>query len=166
MLRLTILLLAAMFVTALVGGRDYGQMRPGLMAAATAPARQEPAPAAVPEPTESDVVAVAYTPPEPVQTTPQIVTLVQPAPTEAPDAMPVALADEGGAMDVLYVNARAVNVREGPSTDYGIIGTLSQGEAATLVWEEPNGWARIRIEGDGIEGFVAMRLLTRDPASN
>lgn len=175
MIRLTLLLLAAMFATALIGGRDYGQMRPGLKAAALAPATQSAAsPATVAQvstaadapaqadPVQSDIVAVAYSPPEPVQTTPRVVTLSTPAP--APE--PAASAEPAAAGEVWIVNARAVNVREGPSTDYGVIGKLSRGEAASIVWEEPNGWARIRIEGDGIEGFVSMDFLTREPATN
>ena len=169
MLRLTTLLCAVMFLALLIGGEDRGQMRPGLlaaqMAAAEAPASQPVAVAeAVEEPAVAEnVVAVAYTPPASAPTTPQIVTLAEPAPVveAAADVAPA-----GTSAPIYTVNVRAVNVREGPSTSYAVIGKLSRGEAATVVWEEENGWARILIEGDGIEGYVSMDFLIPEPATN
>ena len=165
MLRLTTLLCAVMFLALLIGGEDRGQMRPGLlaaqMAAAEAPASQ---PVAVAEPAVAEnVVAVAYTPPAAAPTTPRIVTLAEPAPVveATADVTPAE-----AVAPIYTVNARAVNVREGPSTSYAVIGKLSRGEAATVVWEEENGWARILIEGDGIEGYVSMDFLIPEPATN
>jgi uncharacterized protein YgiM (DUF1202 family) len=41
-----------------------------------------------------------------------------------------------------------------------VAGRLTRGEAVTVVADAGDGWLRIRIEGDGLEGFVAARLLT------
>ncbi|MDT8854497.1 SH3 domain-containing protein [Paracoccaceae bacterium Fryx2] len=156
MLRLTALLCVTMFLTLLIGGRDYGQQRPGLAAAlltaVDAPAAQ---PVAPPDAVQ-DVVPAAYLPRSPQVVTPQIpapVFVATPAPAPAAAATPV-----------WYVTAGAVNVREGPSTDYAVVGRLTRGEAALVVWHEDDGWARIRIEGDGIEGFVATRFLAPESA--
>jgi len=44
---------------------------------------------------------------------------------------------------------------------------LTRAEAVTVVSAEQDGWVKIIIEGDGLEGFIAARLLSdRDPASN
>ena len=61
-----------------------------------------------------------------------------------------------------YVGANSVNVREGPGKSFAVLDTLKQGEALTVVSAEGGeaGWSLIRIEGDGIEGYVATRLLT------
>lgn len=187
MIRLTVLLCAAMFVTLLIGGRDYGQMRPGLMAAssqeALAPATDataEPVALALADTPDTaapdtagqdaglDPTAIAYTPPEPVQTTPRVVQLRAPDPSFSVTAEPVTAEPVGVAEGarVFTVNARAVNVREGPSTEYGVVGKLARGDTALVVWEESNGWARILVEGDGIEGYVSMSFLTPEPATN
>ena len=82
----------------------------------------------------------------------------EPAPKLAADTpAPAASADE---RQVWYVAARSVNVRQGPSTATGVIGRLQNGEAVTVVGMEGADWAHILIEGDGLEGYVAARLLT------
>ncbi len=60
------------------------------------------------------------------------------------------------------VNARSINVRSGPSTNDAVIGRLVDGEAVLVVSYDTlvQGWNLVRIEGDGIEGYVASRLLT------
>lgn len=71
------------------------------------------------------------------------------APTETPPGA-----------DVMTVTAQSLNVRSGPSTNNAVIGKLTQYENVSLVQETADGWALIRIEGDGIEGWVARRFLT------
>ncbi len=61
---------------------------------------------------------------------------------------------------VMTVTAQSLNVRSGPSTNDAVIGKLTQYEAVSLVQETADGWALIRIEGDGVEGWVARRFLT------
>ncbi len=59
------------------------------------------------------------------------------------------------------VQVAGANVRGGPSTGYEVIGRVTQGEEVEVVEEGGNGWVRIRIQGDGIDGWVAERLLAR-----
>ncbi|MBA3909583.1 MAG: peptide-binding protein [Rhodobacter sp.] len=61
---------------------------------------------------------------------------------------------------IWYVTASSVNVRVKPSTDSEVLGTLALGEAALVVTDVDGEWARIVIQGDGMEGFVALRYLS------
>ncbi|EEW24880.1 SH3 domain-containing protein [Rhodobacter ferrooxidans] len=156
MLRLTLLLCAALFATALIGGRDYGQLRPGLKAAREAALLAQSQPQATPAP------AIITPRPAPVIA----VRAEAAAPLQMPLVQPVAEAAPEPAPQVWYVNASTVNVRLGPSTETDVLGKLSRGEAATVVAVSGDGWAQIRIEGDGIEGYVAERFLTPDAPAN
>jgi hypothetical protein len=75
--------------------------------------------------------------------------IAEPAAEEAP---------AGGT--IWYVTADSVNVRAGPSTDAEVLGRLGSGEATLLVAAVDSDWARIVIQGDGVEGYVAMRYLS------
>lgn len=100
-----------------------------------------------PEPARaSNVFSIADTPP------------ADPA-AQQPAAKPAAETAAAPA-GILWVSANSVNVREGPGTDFGVAGRLTRGEAVTVVGDAGDGWLRIRIEGDGLEGFVASRLLS------
>ena len=66
-------------------------------------------------------------------------------------------ADQG---QVWYVKADSVNVRADPSTEAEILGKLGNGEALLLVAAVDDEWAKIVIQGDGIEGYVATRFLS------
>lgn len=59
------------------------------------------------------------------------------------------------------VAARAVNFREGPSTTTRVLTSLSRGEEVELLAEAPDDWARLRVVGSGIEGYMAARFLER-----
>ena len=76
----------------------------------------------------------------------------------APEPSPEVAAD--GAGTIWYVVADSVNVRAEPSTQADVLGKLGSGEAALLVQAVDSEWARIVIQGDGVEGFVAMRYLS------
>jgi uncharacterized protein YgiM (DUF1202 family) len=168
MLRLLLLLFAGIFVTLQIGGEDRGQKRFGLLqaekeAAMIASATAEPAPAAPAEPVtriahdRSDlpqadgvkVVPVVFATPGP------LVSPVVPK-TQSP-AEKTAAAPEG---EVMYVVGRSVNVRSGPSTRNAVVGKLTRGEAVTVVSRENGRWARIRVEGDGIDGYMSADFLT------
>lgn len=147
MLRLLFLLCAALFITLLLGGRDHGQLRPGLQVAEDV----NPAPVSAPLPRAEPVADIPD--PAPASTLPIVLPLVSPtasAPTPAPDAP----------SDIRYVTARVVNVRGGPSTGHPVIGSLAQGEAARIIHDAGNGWAHILIEGDGIDGYVSTLFLS------
>ena len=64
------------------------------------------------------------------------------------------------AFDIRTVDVSALNVRSGPSTSEPVLGRLLQSEIVEVLEESSDGWARIRIEGDGIEGWVASRFLS------
>lgn len=82
-------------------------------------------------------------------------------PPSAPEApQPEELA--GGEGTIWYVNASSVNVRAEPSTDAEVLGKLTSGEATLVVQAVNDDWARIVIQGDGVEGFVAMRYLSAE----
>ncbi|WP_431298395.1 SH3 domain-containing protein [Tabrizicola sp. BL-A-41-H6] len=68
----------------------------------------------------------------------------------------------GAEGQIMYVTANSVNVREGPSTEAPVLGKLGSGEAALVVNDVDGEWARIVIQGDGMEGFVAMRFLSAE----
>lgn len=80
-------------------------------------------------------------------------TLVEAAPARAPELSPT------GDGTIWYVTADSVNVRATPSTDAEVLGKLALGEATLMVQQVDADWARIVIQGDGIEGFVATRFL-------
>jgi hypothetical protein len=61
---------------------------------------------------------------------------------------------------IWYVTANSVNVRASPSTDSEVLGRLGNGEATLLVAAVDQEWARIVIQGDGVEGYVALRYLS------
>ena len=77
-----------------------------------------------------------------------------------PSANPKPEVADGGTGTIWYVVANSVNVRAEPSTDAEVLGRLGSGEAALLVQAVDDNWARIVIQGDGVEGFVAMRYLS------
>lgn len=82
------------------------------------------------------------------------------APSEAPATAPEVA--DGGQGTIWYVTASSVNVRAEPSTEADVVGKLSSGEATLLVQAVDDDWARIVIQGDGVEGFVAMRYLSAE----
>jgi len=157
MIRLTVLLGAGLFLTLLIAGQDNGQMRDGLRLASAVEAAPTPLPAATPLaviPAAGQVTEVVFVPAQPVAR------VVEPAPT--PEPAVVAAKTAAPPPIVQYIAARSANVRSGPSTSDLIVGNLRTGEAVLVVPQDDpvQGWSRIRIEGDGIEGYVASRLLT------
>lgn len=152
MIRLIFLLCAGLFAAFMIFGADNGQKRYGLMLADQQ--RATPAAVAAPQPAQKPVVYI------PAQAARPIVT-PDPAPTET-----VAVAAPEMSDGLLYtVAASQVNVRSGPGRDFAVLSSLNRGEQVLVVIEEQpvEGWARVRIEGDGIEGYVATRLLNRTP---
>lgn len=68
---------------------------------------------------------------------------------------------DGAASGFRQVTARSANVRGGPSTRNPVLGRLSQGDEVTVVEDGGNGWFLIRVEGDGLEGWISGSLLSR-----
>lgn len=88
-----------------------------------------------------------------------VIALADSAVTEDPAEAEATSADQ----NLMYVTGTRVNVRSGPSTNYGVIGSVSLGDEVELVALEGSSWARIRL-GDGRTGFMAKRFLSRDSA--
>lgn len=83
---------------------------------------------------------------------------VEPEAAIQPEIQPDTKAEDQG--QVWYVKADSVNVRAEPSTEAEILGKLGSGEALLLVGSVNDEWARIVIQGDGVEGYVATRFLS------
>ena len=164
MIRLTLFLCAGIFVMLLVAGEDRGQRRVGLMVTDTGPLAASPRVEAAATPAPAQPLNL---PAQPVMQAPVAADPIAQAVAAAVAAtLPVApveataVAAKTTAGKLRWIDAKSVNVREGPSTEFPVLGTLARGEAVLVVLEAGEGWSRVRIEGDGIEGFVASRLLT------
>lgn len=65
---------------------------------------------------------------------------------------------------VARVIGSKVNVRAEPSAKAEVIGRLGRDQTVTVIEPGQSGWTRIRIEADGVEGFIASRYLAEAPA--
>ena len=106
-----------------------------------------------PEPYVEPVRTVVTELEEPIFSLASVGNEAVPAAPEVPD---------GGEGTIWYVTASSVNVRAEPSTDAEIVGRLGSGEATLMVQAVDSDWARIVIQGDGVEGFVAIRYLSAE----
>ncbi len=159
MIRLILLLCVGMYLTLMVLGEDHGQKRYGLMLADQQPKVDEPA-LADPIDTsgaEKVVFIPAQTVMEPTPAPLPVVTEVVSAAVAAPLPEPEI---PGGKL--LTVAATTANVREGPGKTFGVLSSLTKGEQVLVVLEDnpTEGWSKVRLEGDGVEGYIASRLLT------
>lgn len=174
MIRLVLLLCAGLYFGLLVLGEDHGQKRYGLMLADQQPeptAKAQPVEAAtevvfIPAQTVMKPVEVAATPetavPEIVVAAPAVEAAPAPEVTLTSADTSTALPEpeiQGGKL--FTVASRQVNVRQGPGTDTAIVGSLNKGEQVLVVLDDNpvEGWSRVQLEGDGVEGYIATRLL-------
>ena len=83
-------------------------------------------------------------------------------PAAEPEVAEVAEAAESDEpqIAVLYISAKRVNVRAGPSTANSVIGSVEFADAVQILSDPTEDWVKIRVEGDGVEGFMASRFLT------
>ncbi len=72
----------------------------------------------------------------------------------APSAAP---SDSAAVSEKGYVNASALNVRSGPGTGYGKIGTLYMGAAVTIT-EKLDGW--YKVASGSVTGYVSAGYIT------
>ena len=168
MIRLTLLLCAGLYFSLLILGEDHGQKRYGLMMA-DEPAKAAPSLKIAQEPVKDVVFIPSQTVMEPAKLVAAVAATPAPAPevpvTEvAQDAAAAALPEpqiDGGRL--LTVTAQQANVREGPGKSFAVVGRLAQGEQVLVVLDENpvQGWSRVRLEGDGVEGYIATRLLSQ-----
>lgn len=178
MLRLLILLGATMYGVLLIAGEDQGQQRAGL--------RDVPDAAPLPPLADTDVadvvaddpaatVTLASLPHQPIRVLPapplpapslaaaNAAADIPDLPTGSIAPVPVAATDATDAIpantQLRWVTANSANVRKAPSRNSSVTGRVERGEALLVLWTEDNGWARIRVEGDGVDGFVHQSLL-------
>ncbi len=59
----------------------------------------------------------------------------------------------------MYVQASAVNMRSGPSTQNGVIGRLTRGMEVVNMGDAAPGWSQIRVVSTGQRGFMASKFL-------
>jgi uncharacterized protein YgiM (DUF1202 family) len=158
MIRLLLLLCAGLFLTFEFAGRDHGQQRFGLEQADAEAAAAPPAAEAAAQ----TVAAIDTADPAP-RIVPVVFAGQQPLiATPKPAAIPAAQPATQEPMVVKYVTGRSVNVRSGPTTGAEVVSKLARGDAVLVVWMEDNGWARIRIEGDGVDGYISASFLSDD----
>jgi hypothetical protein len=62
--------------------------------------------------------------------------------------------------DIRTVSGNRVNVRGGPSTNYGIVNKLTRGEAVQVLEDNGDGWVRMQPVDGGESGWMADFLLT------
>lgn len=179
MLRLLILFGIAFYSVMIVFGEDQGQLRAGLRDAPMAPvpptapvvladtadtaeAAAQPAAPAVAVPDQA--LRILPLPQQPADAQPTLITataelaeeaLLQTAsiPTEAEDNIPANVT-------LRWVAVESANVRAQPGRNGAIAGRVERNDVVQVLWMEDNGWARIRVEGDGADGFVFGDLLT------
>ncbi len=157
MIRLFGLLFIGMFATLLIAGEDHGQKRYGLMLADKQAAEVA---TAVPETTQVIEVSAVFIPAQPVMQPVQVAATRKADLVSLQPAPPLPAPEIAGGR-LFKVAAKGANVREGPGTDFAVLDSLISGEQVLVVSEaEPSdGWSKVRLEGDGVEGYIATRLL-------
>jgi hypothetical protein len=142
------------------GGGDPAADAPKPAAVASAPeSAPEPAQAPVKDP---GVTQVAFAPAEETTTVQTGLTLSLPL---FEDSVPLAadaaaVGSDPAALRVGRVLGSRVNVREAPSAKAAVLDQLTKDETVTVISADGSGWTLVRIEGDGIEGYIASRYLS------
>lgn len=62
--------------------------------------------------------------------------------------------------DIRRVSGNRVNVRGGPSTDYGVVGKLTRGDEVQVLEDNGAGWVLMQPLDGGEQGWMADFLLT------
>lgn len=88
--------------------------------------------------------------------TPQIILPSLIAPDQPTTTDVAAVSDS----DIRTVSGNRVNVRGGPSTDYGIVSKLTRGETVKILEDNGDGWVRMQPLDGGEAGWMADFLLT------
>lgn len=168
MFKLTFFLCAGLYAAMIFGGANHGQQRFGLMeqpkaapivvrkAIQVVPDQVAPEVAAAPAaPVVANLTEAAFVPDAPLMA-------AVPAVEATPNAQQPEAAPESTPGVVMVVNTKSANVRSGPGQDFDVVGRLARGEPVLVVvqGEGADGWSLIRVEGDGVEGYIASRLLT------
>lgn len=166
MLRLSVILLAALWVSATIWGTPVASTADAQTAA---PARDTPKVVAsvttyaVPTILSADtstrsVAAAAST----RAATPAVLPLPLPTPVSAAQPAtpePVLAPVDTAQLPLFTVTGTRVNMRAGPSTDNPVVAALSLGSVTEALGPEIGGWIEIRDLNSGISGFMSARFL-------
>jgi hypothetical protein len=160
--KLLLALTAFLYAAFVVLGEDRGQTRLGLVPVPAEP----PAETVVDEARPILIAAVKA----PAPTVPRQPIVVMPRPETAPLPVIARREPEKAAivaepMNLRWITANTANVRARASRNSSLTGKAERGQEVLVLWEEPNGWVRIRVEGDGLDGFVHKSLLTDTPVN-
>ena len=60
---------------------------------------------------------------------------------------------------IRFVSSNRVNVRAGPSTQFEVVDQVLFADAVEIIGEPTGEWVHIRIQGDGVDGYMASRFL-------
>lgn len=63
-------------------------------------------------------------------------------------------------LDLREVTGNRVNMRNGPGTDYSIVGRLERGDEVEVLAEPGNGWLKLRVSDSGRIGWMADFLVS------
>lgn len=164
MFRYLLFFAIGLYLTLLIGGEDRGQQRAGLrgdyaidLAQTPVVEPAKPAPATLAEAQPTDTLRILPATPTPAPQ-PASLTAVEPAPEPAIATLntPTIL--------LRTITAEAANVRDAASRSGLVIGRVERGEIVQMI-EESGDWVHIRIEGDGIDGYVHRRLISAEAPS-
>ena len=170
MFRYLLFCCAGLYLALLIGGEDRGQERMGLRGAyaidlaaptATLAATETVAPVA----DETPVIRVAA-PADTIRVLPMAESATTPVALEQASAPTEPAFNDFNNPTVILrtITAEAANVRDAASRNGAVIGRLERGEIVQMV-EQVGDWVHVRIEGDGVEGFVHRRLISDEPPS-
>jgi len=67
---------------------------------------------------------------------------------------------DGARTDIRQVSGNRVNMRNGPGTNYSIVGRLARGDEVEVLSDPGNGWLKLRVSETGRIGWMADFLLT------
>ncbi|MBA4351631.1 MAG: hypothetical protein C0427_10335 [Rhodobacter sp.] len=155
------------YLVLLIGGEDRGQQRMGLQGAydvALAPALPAPETEAEAQP-ETQTAAATTAPSDTLRILPAPDrATIQPASLTSTTAEPAFNDFNNPTVILRYITADAANVRDAASRSGSVIDRVERGEIVQVV-EEVGDWVHIRIEGDGLDGFVHRRLISSEAPS-
>ncbi len=153
----------------MIAGTDDGQKRAGLR---DMPPEVIQTATVAPPPAETPLITATVAELVPMLPAPPPIRVLPPPTTqaEAPAAQdelvqamlvqPDEAAAPSDAENLRWIAVERANVRADASKNAPVTARLDQGEAVAVLWTDPSGWARVRIEGDGIDGYVHQSLLT------
>ncbi len=169
-----------LYAALMIAGDDNGQQRAGLRAQ---PAEAMQTVVVTPPPDDTPVTRAAMAELVPMMPAPPPIRILPPTPLpqERVAQEPAPSAEDATAEDALvqamlaqpddplamgdgqtlrWIAVQRANVRADARKSAPVTARLEQGEAVAVLWTDPSGWARVRIEGDGIDGYVHESLLT------